>query len=187
MNRAEFLKTYACGLCGCAAIGVLTPDSLSSAETPAAPHPAEDWRFQFIRQRYAKLLENLANRVGTPALTEILQQQGRYCASLADVVVRNKGDIDGYIQTVTREWKQEITYDRARGVIIAAGPEVKECFCPLIDKGRTPKSACDCSIGWTQYAYETVLGKKVQVELKESLLRGGKRCVFEVRMTGGAT
>ena len=30
--------------------------------------------------------------------------------------------------------------------------------------------------------FATVLGKKVSVELKESVLRGGKRCVFEVRV-----
>jgi hypothetical protein len=37
-------------------------------------------------------------------------------------------------------------------------------------------------LGWHQYAYETILGKKVTVKLKESIVRGGKRCVFEARV-----
>lgn len=178
MNRTEFLKTCAGGLYGCAAIGLLAPGNLPAAETPKL----EDWRFQFIKQRYAKLLENLGGRVGDQTLNEILQQQGRYCGSMADMARKHKGDIDGFIQTITREWKQEITYDREKGVITAAGPETKECFCPLIDVRYTPKSACNCSLGWTQFVYEAVLGKKVQVELKESVLRGGKRCVFEIHV-----
>ena len=34
--------------------------------------------------------------------------------------------------------------------------------------------------------YETVLGRKVQVELTESVLRGGKRCTFVVRIGSAA-
>ncbi len=180
MNRIEFLKTCAGGLCACAAFGAPAA-AIAESTAPEVPK-AEDWRLQFIKQRYAKLLENLEGRVGERNLNEILQQQGRFCASKVEIVQKHKGDIDGFIQTITREWKQEITYDREHGVITAAGPEAKECFCPLIDGRYTPKSACDCSLGWTQYAYETVLGKPVQVELKESLLRGGKRCVFVVRV-----
>ena len=178
MNRTEFLKTCAGGLCGCAAIGLLAAGNLSAAETPAP----EDWRFQFIKQRYAKLLENLGGRVGDQALNEILQQQGRYCGSTAEMARKHQGDIEGFIRTITREWKQEITYDREKGVITAVGPETKECFCPLIDVRYTPKTACNCSIGWTQFVFEAVLGKKVQVELKESVLRGGKRCAFDIHV-----
>ena len=182
MNRTEFLKTCAGGLCGCAAVSLLTPAKLPATEKP----PAEDWRVQFVKQRYARLLENLGGRVSDQTLSEILQQQGRYCGSTAEMARKHEGDIDGFIQTITREWKQEITYDRAKGVITAAGPETKECFCPLIDTRYTPQSACNCSLGWTQFVYETVLGKKVQVALKESVLRGGKRCVFEIRVTDAA-
>ncbi len=178
MNRVEFLKTCAGGLCACALVGV--PASATESAPAVAPKP-EDWRLPFIKRRYAKLLETMQDRVGEQALNDILQAQGRYCASTADMIARHKGDIDGFIDAITREWKQEITYDREHGVITASGPEAKECFCPLIG-GDTPKSACDCSLGWTAYAYETVLGKKVDVELKESVLRGGKRCAFVIRI-----
>lgn len=48
---------------------------------------------------------------------------------------------------------------------------------------NTPKVVCNCSLGWQKRTWETVLGKKVDVELVESVLRGGKRCVFRVRVS----
>ena len=38
-----------------------------------------------------------------------------------------------------------------------------------------PAYFCDCSVGWQKEIYESVLGKTVDVVLKESVLRGGKR------------
>jgi predicted ArsR family transcriptional regulator len=179
MNRTEFLKTCACGLCGCAAIGLLAPGNLPATETPKP----EDWRFQFIKQRYAKLLENLTKRVGDPALDEVLHQQGRYCASMYDLVQKHKGDIDGFIREFAQQTKQSVVYDREKGVITVVGPETNDCFCPLIDRNYTPKTACNCSLGWNQYVFETTLGKKVRVELQESVLRGAKRCAFTVHVS----
>ena len=184
MNRIDFLKTCAGCLCACAMVGA---PAAAVAETAATETPKpEDWRFQFIKRRYAKLLEDLRGRVGDKGLDDILRQQGRYCGSTTEMITKHRGDVDGYIKAVTTEWKQQITYDREHGVITAAGPEVKECFCPLIDGHYTPKSACNCSLGWNQYAWETVLGKPVDAELKESVLYGGKRCVFVMRIRPAA-
>jgi predicted ArsR family transcriptional regulator len=62
-------------------------------------------------------------------------------------------------------------------------PERSDCFCPLISvAAKTPEVVCNCSLGWHSKTWETVTGKKVEVQLKESVLRGGKRCVFEVRV-----
>jgi hypothetical protein len=41
----------------------------------------------------------------------------------------------------------------------------------------------NCSLGWQQHTWETLLQKKVSVDLKESVLRGGKRCVFEIHVS----
>jgi predicted hydrocarbon binding protein len=42
--------------------------------------------------------------------------------------------------------------------------------------------ACNCSLGWQKHTWETLLQKKVKVELTESVLRGGKRCVFKIHI-----
>jgi len=56
MNRKQFLKNCACGLCSCAAVGLLAPTPSTAAETK----PLEDWLFPFIKQRYAKPFEILS-------------------------------------------------------------------------------------------------------------------------------
>ena len=40
MNRKEFLKNCACGLCSCAAAGLIAPESAPAAEAKAP----DDWR-----------------------------------------------------------------------------------------------------------------------------------------------
>jgi hypothetical protein len=177
MNRRECLKTCTCGLCSYAAIGLIASTSAVGEETK----PQEDWRFQFVKQRYAKLLTILAGRMDEKAVSEILEQQGRYCASQSVLIKKYKGDIDGFLEQKKKSG-ETITYDRAKGVITIAGPERSDCFCPLVDCRNTPKIHCNCSLGWNAYAFETMLGKKVKVELKESVLRGGKRCTFQVRV-----
>jgi predicted hydrocarbon binding protein len=185
LNRTEFLKTCAGGLCACAVTSF--PAAAADAPAPAAPTPAapkpEDWRFQFVKKRYAKLLEDLAGRVDQATLDDILQHLGRYCASTLSLLAKHPGDIDGFIAEFKKRANEDVTYDRAQGTITIVGPERSDCFCPLIDGRYTPKAACNCSLGWQQQVYETLLGKKVRVELTESVLRGGKRCSFVVHVS----
>jgi hypothetical protein len=76
-----------------------------------------------------------------------------------------------------------ITYDWDKGLITMASDERTDCFCPLNSRvHHTPEVVCNCSLGWQKHTWETLLQKKVKVELKESVLRGGKRCVFEIRI-----
>ena len=182
MNRQDFLKTCAAGLCACTATSLIAPTSASAAE-PAKP---EDWRFQFIKKRYAKLLEDLAGRVDERTMDEILRHLGRYCASTLPILQNHQGDFEGFIAEFKQRAGEDITYDRAKGTITIVGPERGDCFCPLIDCRYTPKTACNCSLGWQQHVYETLLGKKVRVELTESVLRGGKRCAFIVHVSDAA-
>jgi len=51
MNRKEFLKNCVCGLCSCAAVGLIAPESAPGADVKAP----DDWRLPFVKQRYAKL------------------------------------------------------------------------------------------------------------------------------------
>jgi len=47
--------------------------------------------------------------------------------------------------------------------------------------GREPDVAmtvvCHCTLGWNQRTWEALLERPVRVEVKESVLRGGKRCI----------
>jgi predicted ArsR family transcriptional regulator len=178
MNRKQFLRNCACTLCSCAAAGALAPTPSAAAETK----PPEDWRLPFVKKRYAKLIEILADKVDEATLNEILRQLGYDCAANYWVIQKHKGDVDGFIREFKERTNEDITYDREKGMVTVVSPERTECTCPLIAKNLTSSKVCNCSLGWQQCAYETLLGKKVKVQLTESVLRGGKRCTFQIRV-----
>ena len=177
MNRKEFLKDCVCA-CTCAAASLRASESTAAAENKAP----EDWRNSFVKQRYGKLMAILAAEMGEDLLSEALRQQGSYCASTYPIIQKHKGDMAGYIRELKKDADETITYDSAKGVITVSGPLRSECVCPFIDAQTAPKIVRNGSLGWHQYAYETILGKKVTSKLKESIVRGGKRCVFEARV-----
>ena len=181
MNRKEFLKKSVCGLCSCAAVGLLTPGSATGAETKAS-----DDRLSFVKKRYAKLLEILSGRMDPKTLNEALFDLGAYCCSSTsdDFLNKYRGDLEGFRQAAKQVGaKDDFTYDRDKGLITMVSEDRTDCFCPWISRlNNTPKVACNCSLGFQQHLWETLLQKKVKVELKESALLGGKRCVFEIRI-----
>ena len=178
MNRKEFLKSCACGLCACGAAALMAPAESFAAETA----PAEDWRLGFVQRRYAKLIEILSGRLEKKALNEVLFDLGTFCSS-GNKQPKFRGDFDGFCKHFKEKFHEDISYDREKGIITMTSSERTDCFCPLHSRlAHTPDAVCNCSLGWQQQTWETVLQKKVRVELIESVLRGGKRCIFKIHV-----
>jgi hypothetical protein len=181
MERKDFLKN-ACGigLCSCA-VGALFASATGSARAEDAPPKAEDWRIGFAQKRYAKVLESLAARTDEKTVGAVLEDVGRFCASTVPFVASHAGDPDGFFDEIKKRWGAAVDYDREHGRATLSFPVGDQCPCALVKKGVTPPSMCTCSIGWQKHAFETIFGRPVEVALKESVLRGGPRCTFEVR------
>ena len=179
MNRQQFLTTCGAGLCACVGL----PAATSIASTLAPPSPPADWRLPWAQRRYARLLEILAAQTNDETVAAVLNQVGRFCASQMKLLGQHAGDVDGFIREFSQRYHEEITFDRDRNVITVVSAERTDCTCPLICR-QTPGSACACSLGWQKHVYETLLGREVRVELKESVLRGGRRCVFAIQVLG---
>jgi predicted ArsR family transcriptional regulator len=177
MDRKEFFRTCAAGLCACTAASLIPNTNLAASESPA-----ETWRLRFVQQRYAALLRILSSRLDEKGMNEVLHDLGSHCADFWNQVALHRGDFDGFCKALKQSVSgDEVAWDREKGVIHVVSPERTDCFCPLSSvHHNTPSVVCNCSLGWQQQAWETVLDKKVRVELKESVLRGGKRCVFEI-------
>ena len=173
MDRKEFLKACTGGLCACAATCL-----------PAGAEPVkEDWRWGFLKRRYAKLLNLLSETMDEKSLQQTLFKLGTYCSAEYDErLAKVRGDVAGFAEQVRTSSSGDIVMvDGKTGVVTMASPERTECFCPLNSvTAKTPGVVCNCSLGWQTHSWETVLQKKVRVELKEAVLRGGKRCVFEI-------
>jgi hypothetical protein len=181
MDRKQFLSTCAAGLCACAAGSLIPASSLSAAE-PASP---EDWRLTFVKERYAKVLQMLSERLSEKELDKFLREVGAYCSDRWEpFIVEHRNDFEGFCKAVKNGASgDDVSWDREKGVITMTSPERTDCFCPLNSRHQnTPPVVCNCSLGWQQRTYEMLLQKKVRVELKEAVLRGGKRCVFEIHI-----
>ena len=108
-----------------------------------------------------------------------LHELGAFCASTYDGEFEKYiGDIEGFSKFL----EQGNTVTRSRGVITVASAERTDCTCQFSSsRNNTPGIVCNCSAGWQQHAWTIVLQRKPQVDVKESILQGGKRCVFEIR------
>jgi len=59
------------------------------------------------------------------------------------------------------------------------------CLCPMVEAqaaGKIPAFYCLCSIGYVREMHERFLGRQVEVQLVDSVLRGGKRCKFKINL-----
>jgi predicted ArsR family transcriptional regulator len=176
MDRKQFLKHSGCGLCSCLAANVMMLSNSSAAELDSA----EDWKIRFVKKRYAKLIEILSERVDEKNLDGVLYELGKYCAATSESLGKFQGDFEGFRDHM-KQYGEVASYDREKGMITLTSPERTDCFCPLISvQYHTPAVVCNCSLGWQQKTWETVTGKAVQVQLKESVLRGGNRCIFQI-------
>jgi hypothetical protein len=175
MDRKEFLRGCATGLCACAA--ACLPKAAAAAD---APKP-EDWRLPFVKQRYAKLLNVLGERMDGKVLSASLQDVGSDCASQQDdQTAKFRGDPDGYCKEIAKSGST-VERDDARKVYVVSYDPKGDCFCPLNSvAAKTPATVCECSLGWTRHTWGIVLGKEPKAALLESVLRGGKVCKIEI-------
>ncbi|MFZ0033553.1 MAG: hypothetical protein WAK60_01015 [Sedimentisphaerales bacterium] len=189
MNRKEFLKMgCGAGLCGCAGLSFLA--QLARGQTaekkqkePEHPAVKELQRKQnWVKKVFTRMLETMGETVDEPTRLKILMSMGRQCANLGGWPTRYKGNPEGFWNEVLARWKETAEYDKENGIITITSSERTDCTCIFVDKEKTPPYFCDCSLGWQTEMYETIFSKPVKVELVESVLRGGKRCVFKIQI-----
>jgi len=186
INRKDFVKGCAAAICGS---GLCCAGKASAAQV-TQEHSCECDPKQFreiqdradaARLRFSKLIAIIENSLPEDGRKQILHALGARCADTyrAALLDRYKDDIEGFLAEGRRNWMAEATYHKERGTIriVDKGPS---CSCPMVKVGTTPPSFCDCTLGWQEEAYSEILGKPVKAELEESILRGGKRCVYRI-------
>jgi len=186
INRKEFVKGCAAAVCGagvCSAVnasGSQVKDGQASACDPKQFSEVRD-RADAAQLRFSKLIEVIETRLPKDERKQILHALGGKCADTyrAALIDRYKGDIEGFLAEGRRNWMAEATYDEAKGTIRIVDKGLT-CSCPMVKVGTTPPSFCDCTLGWQEATYSEILGRRVKAELEESILRGGKRCVYRI-------
>jgi hypothetical protein len=181
MKRHDFLKLCAAGVCGCCSVGFLAPLSAEAEQGDAqTPEELTKRQLDFTRERFAGLLAIMGEHLDNATRDRILKKLGHECAQDSNAFFQKfRGDFEGFLATIQTRWVERTEYDEATDTLRVIG-KVRPCVCPLVKAGRTPGDFCACSAGWNQYAYSTVLGKPVSVELEETVLRGGSRCTQRI-------
>lgn len=188
INRKEFVRNCvaaacAAGICG----GARKSEAQGSDEASGSCDPKE---FAAVRDkadaarlRFSKLIEVLESRLPEDERKQALHALGAKCADTYKAVLidRYRGNIKGFLEEGLRNWMAEAEYDEAKGTIriVDKGPS---CTCPMVKVGVTPPSFCDCTLGWQMEAYSEILGRPVTAELEDSILRGGKKCIYRIKV-----
>jgi hypothetical protein len=177
MERREFFKNVGiAGLCSCFVSRLLATETASAPQQP----PQEDWRIDFARQRYSRLVSLLAARVDEGTFQQIMEEVGKFCSD-SGFAKQFPGRLEAYLAEMERRWGAKASFDPATQTAhVSFQPQSGDCACPLMGKGLVPGAACRCSVGAMRRSFSVVVGHPVTVDLKESVLQGGKCCAFAI-------
>jgi hypothetical protein len=188
ITRKEFVKSCAAAFCATGMCRATKASPLSPAEEQNQPCNGKEFtetknRADAAQLRFARLIEVMEQRLPESDRKQLLHSLGAKCADTyrGPLLDRYQGDIHGFLEEGLRNWMAEARYDEKAGTIriVDKGPG---CSCPMVKQGETPGSFCDCTLGWQEAAYSYILGRPVRAELEESILRGGKRCVYRIQV-----
>lgn len=181
VTRSQFLLSCSAGACACAAVAI-RPES-ADAQTSQDPEVARlTSRLDAARLRFAKLVGVMGRQLDAATRKKLFEGLGRECAQqYREMLARYRNNINGFLTEGRTQWMAEGNWDEKAGTLRIVD-KAKTCTCPLVKEGLTPGDFCDCTLGWQKEAYSQILGKPVEAEIEESILRGGTRCVFRIHI-----
>ena len=190
MEKRDFLKNICTlGICSCAAPFVnpgivdAQPDDDDCKKIKDLNWRLE-WRLNHAKSQFGMLLQRIESEIPEDVRQNILEDMGRNCAKSLGWAEKYKNNPEGFFEHMFKHSGENITFNKEKNVItIITKDREHDCDCPLVSSAKTPGYYCDCSLGWQKETYETILGKKVDVKLTESVLRGSKRCAFEIHIS----
>lgn len=115
-------------------------------------------------------------------LSRILEKCGRGCAFGCGMV--EKIQKAGLNPRNPDEVFQKLQSPDLFGTRISKGKDCfytvvyDRCFCPYVNDNiaEIPASFCECTKGWTKQVFETAFGRPVEVEIEQTIIRGGEYC-----------
>jgi hypothetical protein len=100
--------------------------------------------------------------------------------NMDDVLEPFLGRPEAFYSFLQEKWNWIVTVDED-GKRIFADENKAQCICPLIRAGavHTP-NLCNCSEGFAERMFTKVFERPVKARVIESVLRGGRHCVYEI-------
>ena len=188
MKKREFVKSICTlGVCSCIPAFMNPESNFAQVEDDDCKKAKEmnwrlEWRLNHAKGQLGMLLGKIDSEISPEMKKSILEEMGRNCARSLQWAEKYKGNPEGFFKHMYDHSGENISFSENRKKITVITKE-GDCGCPIVDSSKTPGYYCDCSLGWQKETYEVILGKPVDVTLKESVLRGAKRCVFEIQVS----
>ena len=94
-----------------------------------------------------------------------------------------KGKLDEFLDHLSQTWGWKIKYDREARVILIDEAKSK-CVCPLV-KGAAQDGLsilCDCSEGFAERMFSSIVGHLVKASVTASILRGASSCQYRITL-----
>jgi predicted hydrocarbon binding protein len=182
MKRKDFLNS-ACllGICSCVGMPFLSSSELHADSL--IDKKEEDWRIGFMQRRFSKVWDIINSKVGEERKREIIEELGRECAKdNQNFYLKYKDNIEGFLTEIKARWIESAEYNIEEKTIKLVGKKTGVCGCPFVDKSLITKDFCKCSLGYQKEVYEAILGKPVESNIVESVLYGGERCSFIIKV-----
>jgi hypothetical protein len=138
---------------------------------------------EFTHTWVQTLIESLDAHLDQQTKIQVIESCGRMCArgGPAQAAQEHRGDLDGWL-TIMRGWHGgEEFVQRDSDVVTVL---CSECVCPLVKDGpaRLPDTFCYCSLGWMKEVFGTVAEKSIEIDLVDSVKRGGQECRFVIQL-----
>lgn len=196
MDRKEFFKQSA-KWGGCCGVALLAGTLPALGAEPAAPEsiftPCEG-RVKQGQSVIKRLVAQLDRKLDQATREEIMESCGRLChdtghppapKATPETAARFMEGISKYLgkDGVQQAGDETVVYFKYTrnpvGLKVADG----YCLCPILEDAPKDISPtyCHCSVGYVKAIFEQGVGKPVEVQLTDSVLRGGKSCSFTVR------
>ncbi|HVP12681.1 MAG TPA: DUF6144 family protein [Phycisphaerae bacterium] len=199
MSRKEFLSAIGKGgTCSCLCAMFCAADLASASEpptdTPSSPPDRRiKKRMEFVDQWVPRFFGVMDETLDEADRKKLMMANGKVChreylksigRKITPVPFEKWAEAvkqrvtDGSFRVEGRVVYFQYMSSAETGLPAAEGA----CLCPLVETKPAGLSGtyCLCSLGYVKDLFEQTLGTKVDIELVDSVLKGGKRCKFKI-------
>jgi hypothetical protein len=139
---------------------------------------------QFLSGWVRQILHEVDSQLSQEAKAAVLKGCAQAHYQMIDMdgtIAPYRGNLPAFLEFLSATWGWKIDYDPTSGTI-TADENKAECVCPLVRCGAVKDNSvlCNCSVGFAERMFSSVLGKPVQARVTRSILKGDPSCVYQV-------
>jgi len=150
---------------------------------------SEDWVEKLIREYQDRITRGAYEavwRLEPDAREQILRAQARSCVDAFSDLYAIEGplELDAFLQQMALGGSSKIKIQRDGNCILWEEEHAGECMCPLVKRKAIElnRHLCGCAVNWLRMLIERHTGRRVEVELVNSVADGSRNCLFKITL-----